>query len=101
MNVMERMTATRRREQILHISAEEFSRRGLHGTSVEAIARRASISQPYVFRLFGTKKELFIEVMDSSYDTTVRAFERAGEGLTDTAALASMGAAYLDLLQNR
>ena len=37
-----------------------FAIGGYNGTSTEAIAREAGISQPYLFRLFRTKKELFI-----------------------------------------
>ena len=50
------MPGARRREQVLRIAAEEFAEGGLHGTSTEAIARRAGITQAYVFRMFSTKK---------------------------------------------
>ena len=60
MAVKTRQTAEERREEILEAARYEFAARGLHGTSTEDIARRAGISQPYVFRLFGTKKELFM-----------------------------------------
>ncbi|MFC6987227.1 TetR/AcrR family transcriptional regulator [Streptomyces cirratus] len=53
---MERMTGGERRKQILQIASEEFSHGGYYGTSVETIARKAGISQPYVFRIFDTKK---------------------------------------------
>ena len=33
------------------------------GASIEAVAKRAGVSQPYVFQLFGTKKELFLAVV--------------------------------------
>jgi AcrR family transcriptional regulator len=56
----ERKSAEVRREEILEAAVKEFAYGGLHGTSTERIAQRAGISQPYLFRLFGTKKELFI-----------------------------------------
>ena len=37
---------------------------GLHGASTEDIAAAAGISQPYLFRLFGTKKELFLATVE-------------------------------------
>ena len=49
-----------RREAVLEAAAAEFSRKGLHGASTDAIAKAAGISQPYLFRLFGTKKELYL-----------------------------------------
>ncbi|WP_328393751.1 helix-turn-helix domain-containing protein [Nocardia sp. NBC_00416] len=57
---IERMSREQRREQLAAWAAAEFARAGLHGTSTEALARRAGITQTYVFRLFGTKKELFL-----------------------------------------
>ena len=54
-----RQSAEERRESILDAALIEFAERGLHGTSTEDIAKRAGISQPYVFRLFGSKKRLF------------------------------------------
>ena len=54
-----RSTAAERRDDVLDAAMIEFAERGYEGTSTEDIARRAGISQPYLFRLFGTKKELF------------------------------------------
>ena len=45
---------------MLAAALSEFAVGGLHGTSTEAIAKRAGISHAYLFRLFGTKKQLFI-----------------------------------------
>ena len=56
----ERKSKEERREEILDAALEVFADQGLHGASTEEIARRAGISQPYVFRLFGTKKELYV-----------------------------------------
>jgi AcrR family transcriptional regulator len=58
------MSADERRGVILEAAIIEFAAFGLHGASTEAIAERAGISQPYVFRLFGTKKELFMGAVD-------------------------------------
>lgn len=78
----------------------EFGRSGYAGTSTEAIAKRAGISQPYIFRLFGTKKELFIATYDMVTARIEAAFVAAGNGLTGEAAMMAMGAAYLELLQD-
>lgn len=55
-----RRTAEERRTDVINAAIIEFSTYGLHGASTEAIAVRAGISQPYVLRLFGTKKALFL-----------------------------------------
>ncbi len=95
----ERKTKEARREEILDAALLEFAESGLHGASTEAIARRAGISQPYVFRLFGTKKELFRAVVARCFRETLEMFQRAAEGSRGQAALQAMGRAYVDRLQ--
>src|SRR6516165_6753006 len=94
----ERKTKDVRREEILDAAQQEFASRGLHGASTEDIARRAGISQPYVFRLFGTKKELFRAVVARNFRNTLEMFQRAAEGKRGEEALRSMGQAYVDWL---
>jgi AcrR family transcriptional regulator len=72
----------------------EFAARGLEGTSTEDIARRAGISQPYLFRLFGTKKELFKASAARCLRETLEMFQRAAEGKRGEEALRAMGRAY-------
>ncbi len=94
MVVTERKSKEVRREEILDAALQEFAERGFHGASTEDIARRAGISQPYVFRLFGTKKELFRAVTARCFRETLEMFQRAAEGLRGEAALQAMGRAY-------
>jgi AcrR family transcriptional regulator len=94
-------TATRksqaeRREEILDAALEEFAEHGYHGASTEGIARRAGISQPYVFRLFGTKKELFKAVVARCFREALELFQRAAEGKRGVEALDAMGTAYVE-----
>ena len=91
----ERKTKDVRREEILDAALLEFADRGLAGASTEDIARRAGISQPYVFRLFGTKKELFRAVVARCFRQTLEMFQRAAEGLRGPEALEAMGNAYI------
>jgi len=94
----ERKSKEERREEILDAALEEFAERGYHGASTEDIARRAGISQPYVFRLFGTKKELFRAVVARCFRETLEMFQRAAEGLRGGEALHAMGNAYVERL---
>jgi AcrR family transcriptional regulator len=96
-----RMTGEQRRAQVLRIAAEEFAAGGLHGTSTETIARRAGIAQPYVFRLFGTKKRLFVEVVDAAFERLRLALLAAAGGSTGLEALSAMGQEYNALLADR
>jgi AcrR family transcriptional regulator len=94
----QRKTAQERREAVLDAALDEFAARGLHGASTQAIAEQAGISQPYVFRLFGTKKELFKSVIARCFRETLEVFQRAAEGKRGADALAAMGEAYGGLL---
>lgn len=94
-----RKTAGERRDEILAAAVDEFACRGLHGASTDAIARKAGLSQPYVFRLFGTKKELFLAVVEKCLDDTYETFRSASSGLHGEEALKAMGGAYRQLLE--
>ena len=96
-----RMSAEERREAILEAARVEFAATGFHGTSTETIAERAGISQPYLFRLFGTKKELFVANVRRCFRETLETFQRAAEGKRGEEALEAMGEAYLGLLADR
>src|SRR4051812_43226492 len=89
-----RMSAEDRREQILLAAIIEFAERGLEGTSTDAIARRAGISQPYLFRLYSTKKALFVAAVERTFARCVECFQAAAEGLSGDEAKEAMGAAY-------
>ena len=95
------MKAADRRMLILEAAIEEYGRAGMHATSVEAVAERAGVSQPYIFRLFGTKAAL-IEAAIAHHTTELRAsfrhaVEERGPG---TSALEAMGLAYLGFMND-
>jgi AcrR family transcriptional regulator len=96
----ERSSAEARREEILAAAIQEFARFGLYGTSVDAIAERVGISQPYIFRLFGTKKELFIAAALQVCGRIQQAFGDAAKASPDRP-LEAMGHAYVPLLSSR
>jgi len=97
----ERMSAAERREEILEAAMVEFGIAGLHGTSTDKIAVRAGVSQPYLFRLFGTKKELFLACARRGFDRVIERFRAAAEAAPQEERLAAMGAAYAELLSDR
>lgn len=96
-----RLAGAQRREQVLNIAAEEFAAHGLHGVSAEAIARKAGITHAYVFRLFGTKKQLFLEVVGRAFAAMTDGLGEAAEGLSGLEALAAMGRRYDTSLADR
>jgi len=100
----ERQSAEERRETVLAAAIVEFAAYGLHGASTVDIARRAGISQPYIFRLFGTKKDLFIAAANRVYDRIHDLFQAAAATAPEddpSAALSAMGHSYGALMASR
>jgi AcrR family transcriptional regulator len=95
------MTAGERRESVLEAAVTEFAAGGLKGTSTEDVARRAGISQPYLFRLFPTKKALFLALIERCFRRVSETFTKAAEGLSGEAAMTAMGDSYKQLLEDR
>jgi len=93
-NATTRQTAAERREAVLAAALVAFAQGGLHGTSTEDIAHAAGISQPYLFRLFGTKKKLFVATVERCMADTLELFRAAAGDLRGEEALEAMGAAY-------
>jgi len=101
-----RLSADERRDAVVAAALTEFAQGGLAGTSTDAIARRAGVSQPYLFQLFGTKKELFIAVIHRCFERTTLVFQGAGHTARTKSSdaevvLKAMGAAYGDLIADR
>jgi AcrR family transcriptional regulator len=96
-----RMSAAERRIAVLHAARIEFGAAGYSGTSTEVIARRVGVSQPYLFRLYPSKKAIFLAVIDDCFDSLERLFEQAAEGHTGEEALSAMGRVYNAQLDER
>ena len=109
-----RHTAADRRAEVLTAAVAEFAIHGLHGTSTEAIAGRIGISQPYIFRLFPSKRDLFLAAIDQCFDRVEASFEQAVEDPETAdhpghhfaksgvgARMHAMGHAYVRLLARR
>src|SRR6201986_1987711 len=97
----QRMPAAERREMVLEAAVPEFAAHGLAGTSTEDVARRAGISQPYLFRLFPTKKALFLALVERCFRRVEGAFTAAAGDLTGEDALTAVAEEYERLLDDR
>jgi AcrR family transcriptional regulator len=95
-----RMKAEERRAEVLAAAAAAFAEGGLEGTSTEDVARRAGISQPYIFRLFGSKRELFLAVAQRCFDNVYTLFATAAKDCPAEDVLTCMGAAYRELVSD-
>jgi AcrR family transcriptional regulator len=89
-----------RREAIIEAAVEEFAAVGFAAATTAAIARRAGISQPYVFRFFPTKKDLALAVIDRAFSRVLADWESAvpepGESRLQT-----LGRTYVEGLRDR
>lgn len=78
----------------------EFAARGLHGASTERVAREAGIAHSYVFKLFGTKRDLFLAATEVVYDRILRLF-REGAKAHPEDPIWGMGNSFRELLDRR
>jgi AcrR family transcriptional regulator len=97
-------TAEARREDVLAAAMKVFAARGIHGTPTMEVAKAAGISQAYLFRLFPTKADLALAVVqrctERIYQTFAEAAARANAAGEDV--LDAMGGSYAPLLlENR
>ena len=96
-----RRSAAERREEVLDAGVHEFAEHGYSAASTAAIARRAGVSQPYVYALFPDKRTLFLRCQERVIGRIHERFVAAAAGSTGEEALARMGSAYRDLLGDR
>jgi AcrR family transcriptional regulator len=97
-----RTSAEERREQVIAAAIKEFAAHGFHAASTTAIAKRAGISQPYIYALFPNKHELFLATHDYVIAHIRDAFTEAARGIDDPEErLQAMGEAYAALLGDR
>lgn len=103
----QRVPAEERRDALIAAAIEEFAHTGYHGTPVDRIARRVGVAQPYVFSLFGTKRELFIAATERCFEIVSELFAAAADAHDRTypgidcgsnEVLGALASAYVDLL---
>lgn len=97
-----RQSSEERREQVLEAAIREFAEAGYEAASTAAIAKRAGISQPYIYALFPSKEDLFLAVHDRVQGRVRARFREAVRGATSPQdALQRMGQTYPELIGNR
>ena len=102
----QRVPASERRDALIEAAVHEFAHGGLHGTPVDRIARRVGVAQPYVFSLFGSKKELFMAAVERCFELVTETFTRAAAefdpatAVEESGVLLAMGHSYVELLHS-
>lgn len=92
-----RASADERRAQAVAAGLHAFAEFGITTAAVQAIADVIGVSQPYVFRLFGSRQKLVLACIDEMEDRIRTVFE-SGARAADEDALAGMGAGFRALL---
>lgn len=59
-----RLPAAARRRQLLAVAVEAFSAGGYHGTSMDDVAGAAGVTKPVLYQHFGSKRELYVQLLD-------------------------------------
>ena len=100
----QRVPAAERRDALVEAAVHEFAQGGLHGTPVDKIARRVGVAQPYVFSLFGSKRDLFLAAVQRGFERVTHVMDQAAEEYDPALAaegadvLKAMGNAYVQML---
>jgi AcrR family transcriptional regulator len=59
-----RLPAARRRRQLLDVALEVFAANGFHATSMDQIAESAGVTKPVLYQHFGSKRKLYLELLE-------------------------------------
>jgi TetR/AcrR family transcriptional regulator len=59
-----RLSAIARREQLIQVAIDLFSRKGFKGTTTREIAAAAGVTEAIIFRHFETKEHLYTAIID-------------------------------------
>ena len=59
-----RLTAERRRRQLIDVALESFATNGFNETTMEDIATAAGVTKPLLYQHFESKRALYLELID-------------------------------------
>ncbi len=99
-----RLNAEERRAEVLEAAMTAFAVGGYAATSTEEVARLAGVSQPYIFRLFGSKQALFLAAVERCFSQVREAFVDAARHPQADAAihpvLSAIATRYSEMLKD-
>ncbi len=89
----ERLSAEKRRQQIVDAAVELFSRKGFRGTRTREIAEAAGISEAMIYRHFATKRGLYSAIIEAKSVTEelLASAATAAHGKDDAGVLRALG----------
>jgi len=90
----QRLTAEARRQVVLDTACRVFAKSSYRGATTAEIAREAGISEPILYRHFGSKRDLYLACLDEAW----RAFREIAEeaiAADPESCLGAIGDAYM------
>jgi AcrR family transcriptional regulator len=82
---MARLKAPQRKEQLLGVATRVFAKYGYDATTTASIASAAGITEPILYRHFGSKQELFVAITRAVSDRTLRHWKELISDIDDPA----------------
>jgi len=89
-----RLPAVERRQAVLDTACQVFSRSSYRGATTAEIAREAGITEPILYRHFGSKRDLYLACLDEAW----RSFRETAQRALDedpVGCLGAIGDAYM------
>lgn len=74
-----RLPAARRRRQLVVAAIELFGTQGFHETSMDDIADEAGVTKPVLYQHFPSKRDLYVELLESVGADLIEAVSKAAE----------------------
>jgi AcrR family transcriptional regulator len=72
-----RLSADRRREQLLEVALRLFATSGFNATTMDEIAEAAGVTKPLLYQHFDSKRALYLELVDSVAESLLDAIGKA------------------------
>src|SRR5882724_11572300 len=89
-----RLSAEARRQAVLDYACRAFSRSSYRGATTAEIAREAGITEPILYRHFGSKRDLYLACLDETWRNFREVSEEAIAADPDSC-LGAIGDAYM------
>lgn len=94
-----RLPRSQRRQQLLVAALEIFVQTGFHEASMDDIAAKAGVTKPVLYQHFGSKRDLYLAVLDTGARDFLETMQIALESTQDNQdRVQATIAAYLDFI---
>jgi len=93
-------TSVNRKTEIISAAIEVFAELGYYRATTAEVAKRAQISQPYIFRFFSTKEALLLAALEVSWTRVIDSFRKVVESASPEQLETHLIQAYEDILNS-